>query len=91
MLHRNFCGALLALLAIAPALPAAEPLSPQLVATPRARPMLVSATNRPFLAANRTQQPVNLAAAGYTETEYLVRGVANIYQWAGAEIGRAHV
>jgi hypothetical protein len=84
MQHRNFCGALLVLLAIAPALPAAEPLSPQLVATPRARPMLVSATNRPFLAAQRTQQPVNLAALGYSETEYLVRGVANIYQWAGA-------
>jgi hypothetical protein len=79
----RFCWPLLALLAFAPALPALEPMAPQLVATPRARALPVSATNRPFLAADRVQQPVNLAALGYSETEYLVQGFANVYAWAG--------
>jgi hypothetical protein len=55
----------------------------QLVATPRAKAMNASATNRPFLAAARTEQPVLLQAAGYAETEYLVTGLANVYEWAG--------
>ena len=59
-------------------------LSARLVPTPRARPMPASATNRPFLAAARAREPVDLAAAGYTETEYLVRGFASIYDWTGA-------
>jgi len=53
----------------------------QLVATPRAKPLAVSATNRPFLAANRTEQPVQLKTAGYEEGEYLVSGLANLYDW----------
>lgn len=61
----------------------AQQATPQLVSTPRARPVAVSATNRPFLSAARAQQPVDLNAAGYTETEYLVQGFANIYQWTG--------
>jgi hypothetical protein len=55
----------------------------QLVATPRAKLLPVSATNVPFLAAARTGQPVTLATAGYSEREYLVSGVANIYDWTG--------
>jgi len=54
----------------------------QLVATPRAKPLAVSTTNQPFLAAARAGQPVALAPAGYSETEYLVSGFANIYDWA---------
>lgn len=57
----------------------------QLVATPRARPLPVSATNVPFLAAARTAQPTVLATSGYSETEYLVSGVANIYEWTANE------
>lgn len=83
MSHRSHRAALLLLLAAASPLPAAEALSPQLVVTPRASALPVSATNRPFLAASRSVQPVDLAAAGYRETEYLVRGRANIYEWAG--------
>jgi len=57
----------------------------RLVATPRATVLPVSATNRPFLAAARSEQPVELAAAGYAESELLVSGVANVYDWtAGA-------
>ena len=84
MLHRTLCWPLLALLAGAPLLEAAEPVSPRLVVTPRARALPVSATNRPFLAATHVAQPVNLATAGYRETEYVVSGSASIYEWTGA-------
>jgi hypothetical protein len=84
MLHRTLYWPLLALLAGAPLLKAAEPVSPQLVVTPRARALPVSPTNRPFLAATHVMQPVNLAAAGFRETEYIVRGNASIYEWTGA-------
>jgi hypothetical protein len=84
MLHRTSYWPLLALLAGAPLLEAAEPVLPQLVVTPRSRALPASPTNRPFLAAAHAVQPVDLAAAGYRETEYLVRGDANIYEWTGA-------
>lgn len=60
------------------------PAGPRLVPTPRARELPASATNRPFLAAARAREPVDLAAVGYSETEYLVRGFASIYAWTGA-------
>jgi hypothetical protein len=84
MPHRIPGWPLLAMLAVAPLLNAAEPLLPQLVVTPRARALPVSATNRPFLAATHVVQPVDLAAAGFREAEYLVRGNASIYEWTGA-------
>jgi hypothetical protein len=65
-------------------LQAAEPL---LVPTPRASVMASSATNRPFLAASRSQQPVDLAASGYAESELLVRGYASVYDWAAPDSG----
>ncbi len=55
----------------------------QLVATPRARALPLSKTNRPFLAAARTEQPVMLEAAGYAESEFIVSGQADIYEWSG--------
>jgi hypothetical protein len=89
-------GPLLALLAASHFAPAVEPdsadsaataalmrVEPRLVPTPRARALSASATNRPFLAASRARQPVDLAALGYTETEYIVRGFASIYDWVG--------
>ncbi len=63
---------------------ALQPVAPQMVPTPRARALPATATNRPFLAAARAVEPVDLGAVGYTETEYFVRGFANIYAWTGA-------
>lgn len=59
-------------------------MQPRMVPTPRARALPGSATNQPFLAASRTREPVDLGALDYTETEYLVRGFASIYEWTGA-------
>jgi hypothetical protein len=75
MLHKKlFIGSLL--LAAGQLLQAAEP-DPVLVATPRAKVLPATATSRPFLAAARTQQPVDLAARGYVESEVAVRGQSN--------------
>ncbi|MEO8313512.1 MAG: alpha/beta hydrolase domain-containing protein [Pseudomonadota bacterium] len=54
----------------------AEP-DPVMVPTPRARVLATSATSRPFLAALRSQQPVDLLARGYAESEFTVRGFAS--------------
>ncbi len=64
--------------------PQALAAQPQLVPTPRAQSLPASATNRPFLAAAQAQQPVDLAARGYVESELLVSGYANVYDWAEA-------
>jgi hypothetical protein len=53
----------------------------ELVTTPRAAALPVSATNLPFLAAARAVQPVALDTLGYAESEYVVSGVANVYDW----------
>jgi hypothetical protein len=60
---------------------------PRLVPTPRASVLTASPTNRPFLGADHALAPVDLAARGYVETELLVSGFANVYDWAagGAE------
>ena len=68
----------------APAALIAAPAQPRMVPTPRARALPASATNRPFLAASRAREPVDLGALDYTETEYFVRGFASIYEWTGA-------
>jgi hypothetical protein len=52
-----------------------------LVATPRAKVLASSATNRPFLAAARAEQAVPLEPGGYAETELLVTGQSSIYEW----------
>ena len=51
--------------------------------TPRAVELPVTATNRPFLGAGQALQPVNLAARGYQESEFLVSGLASVYDWSG--------
>lgn len=74
MFHKKlFIGALL--MAGVQHLVAAE-VEPVLVPTPRANALEATAASRPFLAAARAQQPVNLATRGYIEKEHLVRGVA---------------
>ena len=50
--------------------------------TPRAALLTATATNRPFLGAGATLQPLDLAKRGYVESEYLVSGLANAYDWA---------
>jgi hypothetical protein len=42
-------------------------------------PLAVTAESYPLMAADRTQEPVDLAKAGYVEEEYIVSGTANIY------------
>src|SRR5690606_38882645 len=80
-------GPLLALLAASQFLPAAEPVVSSAPATPapleRADPRLVPTPRARALPASATHRPV-LAALGYTETEYIVRGFASIYDWVGA-------
>lgn len=53
----------------------------QIVPTPRAERIAVSPTNRPFLAAAAAALPVDLARAGYTEEEFQLSGLANVYEW----------
>jgi hypothetical protein len=48
-------------------------------------PVPVIADSYPFLAANKNQQPMDLSARGYIEEEFIVTGMANVYDWvAGA-------
>src|SRR5689334_24430554 len=58
----------------------ASAVDPALVITPRAQVLPVSPTNRPFLAAGQTLQPMDLAARGYVESELRVTGRANVYE-----------
>lgn len=46
-------------------------------------PLRSDATSHPFGAAAYEDRPENLAAVGYVEQEYLVRGTANVYDWPG--------
>jgi hypothetical protein len=55
---------------------------PRWVPTPRGALVPISATNRPFLAADRTRLPVDIAAVGYVEEEVLVSGRSSLYEWA---------
>jgi hypothetical protein len=45
-------------------------------------PVPVTSTSYPFLAADHSLQPLDLAKLGYVEEEYLVSGTANVYDWA---------
>lgn len=56
----------------------------QITPTPRATPLPITVTNRPFLGAQSAAQPVDLATRGYVEEEYLVSGSANVYEWRPA-------
>ncbi len=47
-------------------------------------PIPVTAESFPFLAASRVQEVVDLAKAGYVEEEFIVSGLANVYDWAAA-------
>jgi hypothetical protein len=45
-------------------------------------PLPVTTESYPFMAANRSQTPMDLSKAGYVEEEFLVSGTANVYDWA---------
>jgi hypothetical protein len=47
-------------------------------------PIAVTTTSYPFAAADHTMTPFDLAATGYIEEEFLVRGSANVYGWNAA-------
>lgn len=47
-------------------------------------PLPVTDRSYPFSAAAHQQQPVDLAASGYVETEYLVSGQARVFDWPQA-------
>ena len=84
MLRRSlFCLISTLLLGVPEPSPAAA-AAPQIVPTPRAKDMPISATNRPFLAAARAAEPVQLEAQGYLEQEFMVSGYANVYEWTAA-------
>jgi hypothetical protein len=78
MFHKKKIIAAL-LLAGSQLLQSAEP-EPVLVPTPRAKALATTAASRPFLAAARSQQVVDLAARGYAEKEVAVRGQAGADQ-----------
>lgn len=42
----------------------------------------MTADSYPFLAANRTLQPMDIEKVGYVEEEFIVGGTANVYDWA---------
>lgn len=67
------------LLALASGISLAQPTVP----LPQVRgPLAVTDSSRPWLSADRTQQPVALAPLGWVEQEFLVNGRANVYDWA---------
>ena len=62
--------------------PVCSALAEQVTPTPRATLLPATATNRPFLGTGSTLQALDLAKRGYVESEYLVRGLADTYDWA---------
>src|SRR5438552_18027976 len=45
-------------------------------------PIPVTADSYPFMAASKSTPAFDLSKVGYVEEEYLVRGTANVYDWA---------
>lgn len=46
-------------------------------------PLPVTAESYPFGAADHTRVPSNLKSVGYVEEEFIVSGMANVYDWPG--------
>ena len=64
-----------------PAVVSADP-TPHVVPLPGVRgPLRSTARSHPFGAAAYQDTPQDLAARGYVEEEYIVRGKANVYDW----------
>jgi hypothetical protein len=79
MRRLHFAASLAALLALlgTPPLSAATKV-------PGTRRLPITAESYPFGAADHTRVPLDLAAIGYVEEEFLVAGTANVYDWPGA-------
>jgi hypothetical protein len=56
-----------------------HPTLPQVIG-----PLPVTQSSYPFSAADHQQKPANLAASGYVETEYLIGGLARVFDWPQA-------
>lgn len=71
------------LLALPPGSSHAQPAVP----LPTVRgPLPVSEDSRPWLAASHTQTPIDLAALGWVEEEFLISGNASVHDW-GSDSG----
>ena len=51
------------------------------VPVPTITALPVTASSRPFMAADHTMDPEDLSKSGYVEAEFLVSGKANVYDW----------
>jgi hypothetical protein len=75
----------LAFLAVLIAMTLAAAQVPRQAATPIPKvtgPIPVTATSYPLMAASRTLGAPDLSKLGYVEEEFIVRGTANVYNWA---------
>jgi hypothetical protein len=70
-----------AALALAAAFAAAET-----VPVPTVTALPVTPSSRPFMAADHTMDPEDLAKSGYVEAEFLVSGKANVYDWTSGNV-----
>jgi hypothetical protein len=71
--HLRFAAVLISVAAFAAA---------ETVPVPTVTALPITADSRPLMAADHTMEPVDLAKSGYVETEFLVSGAANVYDWA---------
>jgi Alpha/beta hydrolase domain len=60
---------------------------PHIVPLPSVQYLPRTATSYPFDAADKETTPIELAAYGYAEKEYLISGTSNVYQWTGTRLG----
>jgi hypothetical protein len=81
-LRRHSKLALLVMISVMSGFTAAFAQSPAANPIPAATgPIPVTADSYPQMAANRTQDVVDLPKAGYVEEEFFVSGTANVYDW----------
>ncbi len=52
------------------------------VPVPTVTAVPVTANSRPLMAADHTMAPLDLSKSGYVESEFLLSGKANVYDWA---------
>src|SRR5579884_3422377 len=52
------------------------------VPVPKVTALPVTPDSRPFMSADHLIEPMDLAKSGYTETEFVISGTANVYDWA---------
>lgn len=80
--HSHFRAFFLITLALIPVVGHTQPVSLPVPMPVVTGPIPVTQNSYPFLQAERTQTPIDLAQAGYVEEEFFISGQANIYDWA---------